>query len=90
MDLQTLYKRFSDNHKMWENAWLEGQTDWWPDSIAIPGIVTQKIMTGSPSSDMPDKAQCRVNVLKSNGEIYVTNITTGVHAYRIGFVSEYT
>lgn len=76
------------NHEKWEQAWINNETDWWPDSIKLPSSV-QVIREGCPSSAMPEAAQTRIQLLRDNGDKYVTHVDTGVHAYRIGFYREY-
>ncbi len=75
--------------EMWEREWLAGNTEWWPDTIDLPGDAEQVIRAGCPSSPMPKKAQDRIQKLRDAGEIYVTHVASGVHAYCIGLASEY-
>ena len=89
MTLEEMHSRYYMDHMGWEQAWREGLTDWWPDSLPLPGAKDQGARCGDPSSPMPDKARDRVIALRARGEQYVTHVDTGVHAYRIGFWHEY-
>jgi hypothetical protein len=73
----------------WAAAWLNNETDWWPDNVDLPGDSEQIIRPGCPSSAMPAKAQERIAELIAAGKKYVTHVDTGVHAYRIGYAREY-
>lgn len=78
------------NQKEWEEAWLNGETEWWPDSIELPFISSIQIRSGCPSSPLPSMAQDRIQKLAKSGEQYVMHVDVGVHAYKIGFINEYT
>lgn len=84
---------FYDAHvgqkEKWEREWLAGNTEWWPDTIDLPGDAEQIIRAGCPSSPMPRKAQERIQKLREAGARYVIHVDSGVHAYRIGYAREY-
>jgi hypothetical protein len=89
MSSKEIYYKIYGNPEAWEREWLAGNTEWWPDTIDLPGDAEQIIRSGCPSSPMPRKAQERIQKLRDAGETYVTHVSPGVHAYRIGFASEY-
>jgi len=84
---------FYDAHvgqeEKWAAAWLNNETDYWPDNVDLPGEPEQVIRAGCPSSPMPCKAQERIGALRDAGERYVIHVDSGVHAYRIGYAREY-
>ena len=84
---------FYDAHvgqeEKWAAAWLNNETDYWPDNVDLPGEPEQVIHAGCPSSPMPCKAQERIGALRDAGERYVIHVDSGVHAYRIGYAREY-
>lgn len=63
------------NHRLWEKLWLDGETDWYPDSL---GYLHHTAM-----------ARERLDALRATGEQYTTHVSHGVHAFRIGFMHEY-
>lgn len=85
LDLEGLYF----NKAAWEKAWLDGLTDWWPDSIALPNSSDIPMTPGVPVSAIPLKAQHRIEQYRTAGDLYVRHVDVGVHAYRIGISSEY-
>lgn len=89
MSSEEAHSKIYGDYKAWEREWMAGNTEWWPDSIDLSGDAEQVIRSGCPSSPMPKKAQERIQKLRDAGEIYVTHVKSGVHAYRIGLVSEY-
>ena len=89
MSSEKIHAKIYGDHEAWEREWLADNTEWWPDTIDLPGDSEQIIRAGCPSSPMPKKAQERIQKLRDAGEIYVTHVAPGVHAYRIGFASEY-
>lgn len=90
MSNSKVWHKIYGDYKAWEREWLAGNTEWWPDTIELQCDVEQIIRSGCPSSPMPRKAQERIQKLQDAGESYVAHVSPGVHAYKIGFVSEYT
>ena len=72
-----------------EIIWLHGLTDWWPDSINLPGDNPLIAGVGYVGACMPERAERRIENLRNAGERYVRHISPGVHAHRIGYASEY-
>ena len=72
-----------------ERRWLADETNWWPDTLPLVGEADNGVRRGDPSSPMPPVAQRRVDDLRRAGEEFVAHVESGVHAYRIGRVSEY-
>ena len=72
-----------------EIIWLHGLTDWWPDSIKLPGDNPLSVSAGWVGAFLPERALHRLDELKHTGQRWVRHISTGVHAHRIGLVSEY-
>jgi hypothetical protein len=87
-DLRVMFDMHGDDGNAWGACWLAGETEWWPDNIPLEesnGLTRQ----GDPSSPMPALAIERTQILRDAGEQYVVHISPGLHAYRIGVVSDY-
>jgi hypothetical protein len=62
------------NFPEWESLWLNNKTDWCPDTL--------------PFTDSA-LGIARVRELRETKQLYVAHVDSGVHAYKIGFYSEF-
>jgi len=63
------------NHKAWEQLWLDGKTEWYPDSLG--------------SLHHSEENQEKIDFLYKDKQRYTIHVDTGVHAYKIGHKKDY-